>query len=72
MATELYKEEDSQVYNIGVRKLLLNSLILSCIGICPDSIKLKVLSSLAWLGMERYPCMDGSEAMVLFIDSSFP
>ena len=32
MATELYKEEDSWVYNIGVWKLLLNSLILSCIG----------------------------------------
>ncbi len=29
MATELYKEEDSRVYNIEVWKLLLNPLILS-------------------------------------------
>ena len=46
MATELYKEEDSWVYNIEARKLLLNSLILSCIGrICSNSVKLKILWS---------------------------
>ncbi len=53
MATELYKEEDSQVYNIGVWKLLLNSLILSYIGICPDSVNRLVRNFWSRGGMGR-------------------